>query len=265
MRRAGHSSLWDYRAFIANSIKRDFQAKYRQSLLGSAWAVLQPLAMILVYTVVFSQLMGPRLMGSDDPMAYSVYLCSGIFTWGLLTEITGRSQIIFLEHANLLKKLRFPWLSLPAIAVGNACLNFAIVFGLFTVFLCAVGRFPGWPYLAMLPLLVIQIALAAGLGVVLGVLSVFFRDIGPFYAIVLQFWFWMTPIVYPLNTLPPPVRDLILLNPMTPLVGGYQGILLHGAWPDWGSLVTATLVAMALCVLALYLLARRSGEMVDEL
>ena len=223
------------------------------------------MAMILVYTVVFSQLMAPRLMGGDDPLAYSVYLCSGILTWGLLAEITGRSQSMFLDHAYLLKKLRFPWLSLPAIAVGNACLNFAIAFGLFTFFLIATGRFPGWPYLGMLPLLAIQIALATGLGIVLGVWNVFFRDIGSFYAIALQFWFWTTPIVYPLNALPPFVRTLITYNPMTPLSTGYQGILVQGVWPDWGSLIAVTLMALVLCTFAVHLLACRSGEMLDEL
>ena len=95
--------LWAYRGFILGSVKREFQSKYRNSLLGAAWTVIQPLAMIVVYTVIFSQVMKAKLPGVDTTFAYSIYLCAGIITWGLFAEISGRAQNIFLEHANLLK------------------------------------------------------------------------------------------------------------------------------------------------------------------
>ena len=197
--------LWAYRGFILGSVKREFQFKYKESLICSAWAVINPLAMIVVYTVIFSQVMRTRLPGTDSSFAYSIYLCAGLLSWGLFSEIALRAQNIFLENANLLKKISFPRLCLPVVVVINALLNFCVIFGLFTVFLLLSGNFPGLTYLALAPLLLILVAMAIGLGVTLGVLHVFFRDVGQFFGIVLQFWFWFTPIVYPVSILPPQI------------------------------------------------------------
>ncbi len=257
--------LWAYRGFILGSVKREFQSKYRNSLLGAAWTVINPLAMIIVYTVIFSQIMRAKLPGIDSTFAYSIYLCAGVLTWGLFAEITGRAQNMFLEHANLLKKLSFPRLCLPVTVVATASLNFAIVFGLFTAFLIISGNFPGWAYLALLPVLAIQIAFAIGLGMVLGVLNVFFRDVGQLFSVVLQFWFWLTPIVYPITILPESLQPLMALNPMASLMAAYQNILVFGLWPDWVSLWPVTLLALLLCVWGMRLFRKNAGEMVDEL
>jgi len=259
------AAVWRYRGFILGSVKREFQARYRGSMLGSAWNVLNPLAMIAVYTIVFSQLMRARLPGVDSTFAYSIYLCAGILSWGLFTEIVSRGQNVFLENANLIKKLSFPRICLPVVVVLSAALNFAIIFGLFTAFLLATHNFPGMVYVALLPVLVVQVAFSIGLGVILGVLNVFFRDVGQFFGIVLQFWFWLTPIVYSQSILPEAVRPLMAWNPMAPIVTAYQDVLVNAAWPRWASLWPVTVMALVLCLFAVRLFLKRSGEMVDEL
>ena len=258
-------ALWAYRAFIIGSVQREFQSKYRNSLLGAAWTVLNPLAMIVVYTVIFAQVMRAKLPGIDSTFAYSIYLCAGVLTWGLFAEIIGRAQNMFLDHANLLKKLSFPRLCLPVTVVANASLNFAIVFALFTVFLVITGNFPGWAYLGLLPVLAIQIAFAIGLGISLGVLNVFFRDVGQFFGIFLQFWFWLTPIVYPASILPESMRPMMTYNPMATLTAAYQTILVTGQWPNWQTLWPVALLSLLLCVLGFRLFKTHAGEMVDEL
>jgi lipopolysaccharide transport system permease protein len=258
-------ALWVYRGFILGSVKREFQEKYRNSLLGVAWMVINPLAMIVVYTVIFSQVMRARLDGVDSTFAYSIYLCAGSLTWGFFADIVGRAQNVFLGHANLLKKLNFPRLCLPVIVVANAGLNFAIIFGLFSAFLLISGNFPGWSYLALIPLLIIQVAFAIGLGITLGVLNVFFRDVGQLFGVVLQFWFWLTPIIYPVTILPKSARSFMNLNPMANLMTAYQTILVHGQWPEWQSLWLVTLLAVMLCGLGIRLFRKHVGEMVDEL
>lgn len=254
-----------YRGFILGSVKREFQLKYRNSLLGAAWTVLAPLAMIVVYTVIFAQVMSARLPGVDSAFAYGIFLCAGILTWGLFAEIVGRSQNIFIDNANLLKKLSFPRICLPIIVVVSATLNFLIIFTLFTLFLILTGNFPGWVFLGILPLLAAQIVFATGLGMVLGVLNVFFRDVGQFFGIVMQFWFWFTPIVYPLAIVHEKVRALIAWNPMAPMVVAYQDILVSGIAPQWTSLLPVTLIGVALCIFGMRLFRKRAGEMVDEL
>ena len=101
-------SIWAYRGFVLGSVKREFQSKYRNSLLGMGWSVINTLAMIVVYTVIFSQVMKAKLPGLDTTFAYSIYLCSGVLTWGLFSEMMTRSQNLFLDNSNLLKKINFP-------------------------------------------------------------------------------------------------------------------------------------------------------------
>ncbi|WP_237173383.1 ABC transporter permease [Paracandidimonas lactea] len=258
-------SVWSYRGFILGSVKREFQTKYRNSLLGAAWNILNPLAMIVVYTVIFSQVMRARLPGIDSTFGYSIFLCGGLLVWGYFSEIVGRSQNVFLENANLLKKISFPRMCLPVVVVANATLNFCIVFGLFTIFLILSGNFPGASYVGILPIVAVMIVFAVGLGITLGILNVFFRDVGQFFGIVLQFWFWLTPIIYHIDILPERLRPLMSYNPMMGVVVSVQNILLKNIWPEWSSLTYVGLLGAFFCILGLRLFRKHAGEMVDEL
>ena len=257
--------LWLYRGFVWSNVQREFQLRYRDSLLGALWTVLNPLANILVFTLIFSQLMRARLPGVEGPFAYSIYLCAGSLTWEYFSEIVRRAQNTFLENGNLIKKISFPKLCLPLIVIANASVNFAIIFGLFTFFLLITGNFPGLVYFGIFPVLAIQVAFSIGLGISLGVLNVFFRDVGQFFGIVLQFWFWLTPIVYVGTTLPESVRNLMKWNPMAGAIAAYQKVLLYKEWPDFTSLVPLVVCAIVFCSLGMILFKQRAGEMVDEL
>lgn len=258
-------ALWNYRGFVFESVKREFQSQYTNALLGAVWTIVRPLAMIVVYTIIFAQVMQAKLPGLGNAFSYSIYLCAGVLTWGFFTETLTKTQNVFLENANLLKKISFPRLSLPVIAVLNASINFFIIFGLFTVFLLLSGDFPGLVFVSLLPLLALQIAFSVGLGVTLGVLNVFFRDIGQFFIVALQFWFWLTPVVYPIGILPAEVRPIVEMNPMTALIGSYQRVLVEGQWPLWNSLLPIAILAAVFCFLGRRLFRQHAGEMVDEL
>lgn len=258
-------ALWSYRGFILGSVKREFQSKYTNSILGIAWTVIQPLAMIVVYTVIFSQIMRSKLPGVEGMFGYSLYLCAGVITWGLFSEVVGRAQNVFIDNANLLKKLSFPRLCLPVILVFNALVNFSIIFGIFLIFMIVTNNFPGWVILTLIPLLVIQVLFSVGLGIALGVLNVFFRDIGQLFGVVLQFWFWLTPIVYPANILPERIQWFMQFNPMSSLISAYQGVVVYGAMPQWWTLWPVTLLGALLCFWGLRLFKKHSGELVDEL
>jgi len=246
-------------------MKREFQSKYQNSLLGALWNVINPLAMIVVYTVIFAEIMRAKLPGVDSTYAYSIYLCAGVLTWGFFSEITSRSQNVFIENANILKKINFPRVCLPITIVCNAFVNFLIVFGLFTLFLIISGNFPGAVYLALIPVYIITILLAVGIGVTLGVLNVFFRDVGHFFGIFMQFWFWLTPIVYPVTIIPERYKALININPMSGIMFSCQNILVKHIAPVWSDLLPAIFVAIFFNLIGLYLYRRHVGEMVDEL
>ncbi|MBU9398480.1 ABC transporter permease [Burkholderia multivorans] len=258
-------ALWAYRGFIVGSVKREFQSKYRNSLLGAAWTVLNPLAMIVVYTVIFSRVMHARLPGVDNSFAYSIHLCAGVLPWGMFVEVVSRAQNTFIENANLIKKLSFPRLCLPVIVVANSLVNFAIVFTLFVVFLIVTGNFPGVPFLAVIPLLALLTLFAIGLGITLGVLNVFFRDVGQFFNIMLNFWFWLTPIVYSVDILPKSIQYGMQFNPMASLVQAFQTVMMQGKWPEWSQLWLVTALGIGLCLLGFSLFRKHAGEMVDEL
>lgn len=258
-------TLWSYRSFILGNMKREFQSKYQNSLLGALWNIINPLAMIVVYTVIFAEIMRAKLPGVDSTYAYSIYLCAGVLTWGFFAEIASRSQNVFIENANILKKINFPRICLPFTIVCNAFVNFAIVFGLFTAFLILSGNFPGLVYLALIPVYIVTIALATGIGITLGVLNVFFRDVGHFFGIFMQFWFWLTPIVYPLSIIPERYKSLININPMSGIMISCQNILVKHVMPTWTDLLPAVYAAIFFCILGMFLYRRHVGEMVDEL
>ena len=258
-------AVWQYRGFVSGMVRREFRARYLQSLFGSTWALLTPAAMIAIYTVIFAQVMRARLPGVDDTFAYSIYLCAGILPWIYLTEVLTRSLTVFIDNATLLKKVSFPRITLPVILLLGSTVNFAIIFSIFLLVLAAVGRFPGAVVLAMVPLLVIQQAFAIGGGVLLGVLNVFFRDVAQMVGVVVQFWFWLTPIVYSTVILSDGARGVLAWNPMTKLVGAYQRILLTGTSPAWSEFRWHALGALVLVVAAFVAFDRLSGEMIDEL
>lgn len=259
-------NIWHYREFIFTCVKRDFKSRYTGSMLGVMWAVFQPLAMILVYTLIFSQVMKSKLAGMETvPYAYSIYLCSGVLAWGMFQEMLFGCVNVFFAHANLMKKVAFPRICLPVITVCSAFLNFIIGFLLFCMFMVIIGKFP-WltsPFLFLI--LAVQILLTVGIGIGLGVLNVFFRDIGQLLNVVLQFWFWFTPVVYPISIVPERFVWLMKFNPLYHIISAYQSVFVYNRIPDLVGLGGVLLFSILLIGWSLHLYRKHVGELVDEL
>jgi lipopolysaccharide transport system permease protein len=164
-----------------------------------------------------------------------------------------------------MKKVAFPKVCLPLIVIGSSLLHFAIISALFIVFLWVTGMLPGWVALDAIPLLVVEVALAIGLGILLGTINVFYRDVGQTMGIVLQFWFWLTPIVYVASIIPAPLRRLLEWNPMWPVVQGYQDIFTAGLSPHWPSIAWVGIIALVAMLLGMTAFARLQAEIVDDL
>ena len=258
-------ALWQYRRLIVGSVAREFRSRYMNTVFGSVWLLLAPFAMIVVYTIIFSQVMQARIPGSQEPFAYSIYLCAGLLPWQWFTELLSRNVGIFVEHAGLIKKSSFPRSALPIIAFLASACNFALIASLFLIFLLLMGRWPGWSILSLIPLLLLQSAFALGIGVILGVLNVFFRDIGQAVGIILQFWFWLTPVIYPVTSLPQGVRDYLAWNPMFPLIHAYQTVLLGQGLPQWETLFGFIALAAVSIIGALWIYKVARSQLVDEL
>jgi lipopolysaccharide transport system permease protein len=246
-------------------VKREFVTRWIGTQLGPFWLIAQPLATILIFTVIFVNIMRPGMPSHDSKFAYSIYLCAGVLTYNLFSEMLGRSVAIFVENANLLKKIYFPKLCLPVIVMLSSLLNYGVTLLLFTGFLLLAGAFPGGVVLSLLPVLVILVVFTMGLGMFLACINVFYRDVQQVVQVLLQFWFWLTPIVYIPTTLPDRVKGLLDLNPLYPLIRACQGIFLDQSMPDWISLIYPALLGLVFTGLGILAFYRLQGEIVDAL
>ncbi len=259
------SPVWAYRHFILSSIRTEFRSRFIRSKLGGVWMVLHPLAMVLVYALILSQIMSAKLPEVATQYAYPVYILSGIIGWTFFSELFTRSLTVFIDNGNLLKKMNFPKLALPFITIGTALVNFSLLFITMFVVFGFLGHLP-ISALHWLPLLVIiTLGLGVGLGLFFGILNVFIRDVGQIINIVLQFWFWLTPIVYMASIVPEKYHWLLMLNPMTGVTMGYHNVLLYNKAPDLNLLIYPSVFAAVFLVLAVVIFRKANEEMTDVL
>lgn len=258
-------AVWAYRFFIISSIKTEFKSRFVRSKFGGLWMVLHPLALVLIYALILSQIMTAKLPGVVTQYAYPIYILAGMVGWTLFSEIFGRSLTVFIDNGNLIKKMAFPKLALPLITIGSAFVNFLLLFVMMFVVFGFLGHLP-FHALHWLPLLVVlTIGLAVGMGLFFGILNVFIRDIGQVMNIVLQFWFWLTPIVYMMSIVPEKYHWLFMYNPMTGITMGYQNILLYDKSPDLSLLIYPSIFAFVFLVLAMIIFKKANEEMADVL
>lgn len=227
--------------------------------------IIHPLTQVAIYTLILSNVLAAKLPGIDNKYAYAVYLMAGTLAWSLFSEIIGRCLNLFIEQGNLLKKMRFPRIALPAIVVGSCVLNYAFLFIAMLGVFALLGHMPGLALFWLLPLTLTVIGLGVGLGLVLGVLNVFVRDIGQVIPILLQIWFWFTPIVYPANALPKELRELIIYNPMFAIVTAYHDVLVYNTAPHAEQIAVIAIFAFFMLILGLFVFRRAAPEMVDAL
>ena len=258
-------SVWSYRGFVRGLILQEFRDRSARTLWGHAWLVIEPAVQIGIYVVIFSSVLQAKLPGSGDRLSYSIYLCSGLLTWNFFAGLLLQGRTLFVEHADLLRTIRFPRSTLPIALLGRNLINAAIPIALFLVLVALLGRWPGAVLLGAIPFLLIQILLGLGLAVLVGTLNVFIRDVGAFVGIAVQFWFWLTPIVYPIAVVPEPARVVLDWNPMRHVVGAYQRVLVEGTAPDWTTLVPLSILTLTVAGGSWLVFRRLSPDLVDEL
>lgn len=256
---------WRFRGFIAASVKREFASRYLGTQLGVLWPIVHPLALIAIYTLVFANLMRPQLAGHASAFAYSIHLTAGLVAWTLFSDLLQRSVGIFVQNSGLLKKVNVHKLALPIIASISVLIQAGILLACFLLFLLASGNMPGVALVGIVPVLAIAALFAMGLGLFLATINVFYRDVEQGTSLALQFWFWLTPIVYPAPALPPIAQHLISWNPMWPVVRAMQDIFLDDRLPDWSTLVYPLALSLVLAAFARATFGRLANELVDEL
>lgn len=257
--------LWRTRHFIKSAIKNEFATRFARSRLGGLWMIIYPLAQIVIYAFILSAVMAARLPGVTGTYSYAIYLTAGILGWSLFTEVLSRSLGVFIENGNLLKKMAFPRLALPAILAGSSLINNILLLLVSLVVFTLLGHWPGVNILWLPLLTLLTLTLALGLGLSLGIINVFLRDVGQIVPILLQFGFWLTPIVYVLQMIPEKFRFIIYLNPMTGIIQAYQSVMVFGRMPDLMLLIYPIVFTLVMAAIATQLYRRAGDEMVDAL
>ncbi|HSU66556.1 MAG TPA: ABC transporter permease [Tepidisphaeraceae bacterium] len=230
------TSLFKYCGFIWHRAIADLRHRYAGTSLGVVWNVLHPLAMIGLYSLIFTTLMPARLPGVPERFGYMLYLCSGFLPWLAFSECVTRGSAAFLENAPYLRKLPMPEQVFVAQTAASATMGLGISFSLLLIISLLVGHAPTIYWLILpVPLILLQAA-GFGLGLLLGTLNVFFRDVGQLLQIALQILFWTVPIVWnPLAMhLPPWVEQILRWHPLVPLFDGIRSLFLYGRVPSTG-------------------------------
>ncbi len=262
----GLRELFSYRSLLKNLVKRDLKVRYKSSVLGFLWSLLNPFLMMVVFTVVFS-----RILRFNIPN-YPAFLMTGFIPWLYLATSLSQSVQSVLGSRSLLGKVYFPREALPLSTVLSNLVNFLLALIPLGIFLLALGVRPGWKVLALPGVIGVQALLVAGLALFLSALNVKFRDLGVILEVVLMAWFYLTPVFYSMTQVvewvPPRFLRLYMLNPMTGLVLAYRWALLGRDLPgvDVGRYAAlATLVSAALFVGGLAAFQRLKRRFVEEL
>lgn len=255
-------------SLLLHFVRQDLIDRYAGSVLGGAWSFFLPLAQILIFTLVFSKIMGARLevLGQQlSQYSYSVYLIAGMLPWLSFSNTVLRTTTVFRDKAGLIAKVKVSLKSLPVYILVSEAAIFGISMVLYAVFLLLIG-FPIDRYWLLVPLVyLIQQFFAYGLGFGLAVLSVFIRDIREFINIVMQLWFWLTPIVYVVNILPASYHQVFALNPFFTLVNSYRDLIINHKIPDLASLAVVAGIGAGLLGLSLILCGKVEKELRDFL
>jgi lipopolysaccharide transport system permease protein len=241
------TEIWLYKELLYFLIWREVKVRYKQTFLGAAWAILQPLATMVVFTIFFGRLAG---IGSDG-LPYPIFSYVGLLPWTYFAEAVTRSSAILVGSSNLLTKVYFPRLILPISAVLSGIVDFAIAFVILVGMMAFYGIWPSWGVFALPFLLLLATGAALGIGMWLSALNVKYRDVRYVVPFVVQLWLFVTPVIYPASKATQKLAErglptwLYGLNPMVGVVEGFRWAVLGSGHP--GSLVvTSTLVTIGM-------------------
>ena len=252
------SELWSFRELLYFLTWRDIKVRYKQTELGIAWAILQPLLAMLVFTLFFGRLAGVP----SDNLPYPVFAYAGLLAWTFFANAITTSGNSLINSTHLITKVYFPRMIIPSAAIAAGLVDFAIAFGIMLVLMAYYRVALTWNIL-MFPLIVMLITLLAlGMGMWLSALNVKYRDVRFALPFLVQLWMFVSPVIYPTSFLPATFRWLLSLNPMTGLIEGYRSSLL-GLPFNWTSLAVSAGMTLILLIYSSYAFRRMERSFAD--
>ncbi len=239
--------LWSYRELLYFLVWRDVRVRYKQTVLGAAWAILQPLVTMIIFTYFFGKL--ARVPTEGIP--YPIFFYTGLLLWTYFSNAVMSGANSLIGNTNLITKVYFPRLIIPASAIGAGLVDFAIA-SFLLIGLLIYYNFPvTWGYLMLIPLVVLTTLCALGMAVWLAALNVRYRDVRYVLPFLIQVWLFLSPVIYPSSLVPEEWRWMMMLNPLTGIIEGFRAAL-FGKEFHWLSLGYSTAFTILLIVYASY-------------
>ncbi len=251
--------LWEYRELLYFLTWRDLKVRYKQTALGAAWAVIQPLFMMLVFSLFFGRLAGVP----SDGVPYPVFTFCALLPWQLFAHALTESSNSLVGNQNLITKVYFPRLMVPMSAVLGGIVDFAIAFVILLGMLAFYGLVPGWQILALPAFVLLAVIKALAVGLWLSALNVQYRDVRYTINFLVQFWLFATPVAYPSSIIPAQWRVLYGLNPMVGVVEGFRWSLLGKPESPSALVFVSITVVVTLLVGGLYYFRRMEQQFAD--
>jgi lipopolysaccharide transport system permease protein len=248
------SELIAYRELLYFLTKRELQIRYKQSLFGIAWAVLQPLALMAIFSIFFGHLAGIPSEG----IPYPVFAFAALVPWTFVAQGTSTAALSLVSDANILSKVYFPRLLVPTARVLSLLVDFVLALVVLFILMALYGVSADWAAIAIVPLALLALITALGVGTFLATLNVRYRDVALAVPLALQLWLFATPVVYPADLVTGAWQYVYALNPMVTVISGARWALIGTDPPSLGS--AAISVAAAAVILSTALLYFRRAE-----
>ena len=250
---------WRYRELLYFLAWRDVKVRYKQTVIGAAWAILQPFLTMVVFSIIFGRL----LSVPSEGVPYPVFSYAALLPWNFFAGALTRSGNSLVSDANLISKVYFPRLILPTSAVLSLLLDFAVAFVILLMMMFIFGVVPGVAAITLPVFVVLAVGTALASGLWLSAANIKYRDVAYVIPFLTQFWLFVTPVAYPSSIIPDRWRLLYGLNPMVGVVEGFRWALLGQQELAWDLLVVSTLVVLAALITGLFYFRRTEHEFAD--
>jgi homopolymeric O-antigen transport system permease protein len=236
------AELWEYRELLFFFVWRDVKVRYKQTVLGAAWAIIQPLATTFAFTLLFGRFGG---MAKTVQGPYALHVFVGMLPWTFFANAVALASGSLVGNSHLISKVYFPRIIIPLSTIASGLVDFAISFVVLLLMMAAYGVAPAWAMLALPLFLLGTIVSAAGAGILFAALIVTYRDVRYVMTFVMQLWLFGTPVLYTLDIIPARWHTLYALNPMAGMIAGFRACVLGGSFP-WQVILISSVSAVVM-------------------
>jgi lipopolysaccharide transport system permease protein len=252
--------LWGFRELGYFLVWRDLKLRYKQTLLGASWAVIQPFVTTVVFTVVFGKWLG---VGSSFGGPYALFAFAAMLAWAFFSQGLSKGSNSVTTAAAVITRVYFPRLLLPVGSVFSFTIDLLIGIGLFYIVVAFYGYAPGLTLLALPLFFLLLVVTTLGVTFALGAANAQYRDVQYVTPFLIQIWFFATPIVYPLSSVPEEIRTVYAVNPMVSVVEGFRWSLLGGSFPSGVEFAISTIAATVIFLAGAFYFRRMERTVVD--